>query len=173
MIPWNEINFFNKNEFPADPDIYAEPEVIISLNEFRRITGRKIYPSPLKRAFVRLGDEDVNSQHYCAPDFSIKSRAIDVFPEGNPFKNWLNAVSCGLWGGVGVYFGTFYGTRTNLWPMLHLDIRCRDNGVPALWYRNPSGEYDFFMRRDTSAIDVFFRMFSAYGLLDKQLKRRK
>lgn len=168
QVNWNKVRHFIPSEFPVDPK-YAEPQLIYNLDTFRRLVSQRTYPSPIERAFVRFRETDSNNYHYCAPDLSIRSRAVDVFVEGVPFKNWINAISCGLWGGVGVYFGTFYGHRSYYWPMLHLDIRPRkENEPPFMWYRDPDGNYVYFMFRESSIMERLSSLFNAYGIGHKK-----
>ncbi len=169
-INWAQITHFSPGEFPADPDRYADPELIRRLDRFRELAGRRVFPSPIERGFVRLDRSDADSMHFCDADGAVRSRAIDVFAEGAPLKNWITAISCGLWGGVGVYFGTFYGARSHLWPMLHLDIRPAD-GPPVMWCRTPDKNYRYFMRLGGQAMEELIRLFSTYGMAERTSRR--
>ena len=125
MINWKEIKHFKKHEFSEDPDIYAEPELILNLERYRILLNNKVHPSPREGTLARFEDEDKYSQHYA---MGRKSTATDVFPDGDPLIAWMLAISCGLWGGVGVYFDTTYLYKPKI--MLHLDL-----GRNRLWYR--------------------------------------
>lgn len=132
MIKWDEIKYFKKHEFPENPDIYAEPQLIINLNDYRKLLNKRVYPSPVPGALARFDDKAKGSEHYA---ISRKSTAIDVFPEGSILRAWMVALTSGLWSGIGVYFDTEF--RGKDWCMLHLDNR----EDPLIWYRLNKKDY--------------------------------
>jgi hypothetical protein len=127
MIDWENIKHFSKWEFSEDPDFHAEPQLIETLDAFREIVGKPIYPSREKGALARFEGTNPDSRHYAV---GRKSDAIDVFVEGDIRDNWMKAFCSKLWGGIGIYFDTHY--KGHSWPMLHLDLR---QGTTTYWYR--------------------------------------
>ena len=121
-----DVKYFNKDEFPEDPEEFADPVLIFSLDRLRGLIGNKIYPSPVKGALARFDERSKKSQHYAV---DRKSTAIDIFPEGDPYINLLLILQSKLFNGVGVYFDTYYFGRFR--TMFHLDLR--EN--PLLWTR--------------------------------------
>lgn len=132
MIDWNKIKYFKKHHFSEDPDIYAEPQLIMNLDNYRKQLGNRVYPSPVEGALARFEDTAKGSEHYA---ISRKSTAIDIFPKGSILKAWTVAVASGLWTGIGVYFDTKY--RGKPWCMLHLDNREKR----LIWYRLNKKDY--------------------------------
>lgn len=134
MIEWNDVDHFQKGEFPENPDLYAEPSLIYMLDDFRALLNLPIYPSPANGALARF-DGNPDSRHYAV---DRKSDAVDIFVDGDIRHVWLTAMMSGLWGGVGVYFDTYY--LSIKWPMLHLDLRPLTslNSV-TYWFRD--GDY--------------------------------
>jgi len=132
-IEWDKVNYFEPDEFSEDPDKYADPALIYSLDIFREMLQYKIYPSPVTGALARFDDGKSGSRHYAV---SRKSDAIDIFCNTSILEAWTIAIRSGLWKGIGVYFDTFYRNRD--WCMLHLDNRSTN----LLWYRD-NHEYSF------------------------------
>lgn len=135
-IDWEMVNYFNPeiDEFSEDPDKYADPKLIYAIDAFRAISSSPIHPSPATGALARFEETAKYSRHYA---IGRKSDAIDIFCE-EPIQNaYLKAITCGLFGGVGVYFDTRYKGKP--WPMLHLDLRPLKNSTITLWYRDISG----------------------------------
>jgi len=148
-----DLRYFSPSEFSEDIS-HASPALLESLDELRGLYGDKIYPSPVPGALARFEVADQDSQHYAGEGH--KSKAVDWFPGGSVQKAWLMAVSCGKFGGIGVYFDTHYEGRK--WPMLHTDLRDR---TPALlWYRM-NGRYYYFQYNDE-------HMQKFFGLMEKQ-----
>jgi hypothetical protein len=135
---------FSPDEFSEDPTIYGDFRLFNNaLFPFREWWGRPIYPSPAEGALARFSGPR-SSHHYVGPRRRIERRstAVDVFPEGDPFRAWLLAVSCGVFGAVGWYPHT-NGPNGRPWPMLHLDVRKPGEGHshnhPLLWMRDDEG----------------------------------
>lgn len=134
-IYWNDISFFTPEEFTHDPSIYADPQLIYTLDKLRLRLGEKIYPSPVDGAFVRF-DGSETSQHYVGPEEAIirKTTAIDFFPEGIPVHTYTCLVSQFFVRGIGIYLDTV-GIDGNPWVMFHMDIREKGyKGSPLIWF---------------------------------------
>jgi len=132
-INWGLIEFFTPGEFSEDPNLYAEPQLIMNLDEYRRQLGRRVHPSPVKGALARL-DGSTTTEHYAV---GRKSTAVDIFPEGSILEAWTLALVSGLWGGIGVYFDTKYAYKPHC--MLHLDLRKKH----LIWYRLNKKDMDW------------------------------
>ena len=150
MIDWSSILYFNPavDQFSEDPDKYADPNLIKSLDLFRKILGYPIFPSPAPGAIARLDDSVSLSQHYVGN--GRLSTAIDIFTSAPIQVAWIHAISCGLWGGIGLYSDTVF--RGKSWPMLHLDIRpiSSHKRIPAMWFRDKEGYHSFKRDEDKS-----------------------
>lgn len=150
-IVWRNKNF-DRGDFPEDPNRNADPVLIQNLQAFRKWHGSYIYPSPVSGALARFEDEDADSRHYAV---GRQSDAVDVFAE-NPAAAFLLAVTCGLWGAVGIYTNTRY--RKQAWPMLHLD--CRPYGVGhsqehlLVWHRDHNGYH--YPQYEQAALDRLY-----------------
>lgn len=134
-IYWPEISFFKLGDFSHDPSIYAEPELIYTLNQFRTRLGERIFPSPAEGAFVRFTGSKT-SQHYVGPkDQPIrKSTAIDFFAEGTPIEIYSALLNQFLVKGIGVYLDTT-GIDGKPWVMFHMDIREKGfKSFPLIWF---------------------------------------
>lgn len=137
-IDWNTVRYFNPkiDKFSEDPDLHASPQLIYDLDTYRGMLGVPINPSPAPGALARF-DGSKGSQHYAV---GRKSSAIDIFVNrDNITRAWLIAVTCGLWGGVGIYPTTKY--RGVTWPMMHLDKRNIPDAGPLCWVRLKTGKY--------------------------------
>jgi len=151
-INWNNkekadyIEYFDSGEFPESPDIYAEPRLILNLNEYRKILKSRVHPSPVSGALARFDDKAEDSEHYAV---DRKSKAVDVFPEGSILRAWTVAVTSGLWTGVGVYFDTEF--RYKKWCMLHLDNRKES----LIWYRLNKKDYYYPLYSGTHLRKLF------------------
>ena len=141
---WGMVKYFNPkiDSFPEDPDLYADDELIYSLDLFRGIIGYPINISPVSGALARFTGSD-KSQHYAV---GRKSTAIDVFCDCDASIAFINAISCGIWGGVGVYFDTMYRGIPHV--MFHLDKRPVIDSRPVIWYRS-HGKY-FYLSDDNN-----------------------
>lgn len=149
MIDWQKVPNFNKTNFPEDPDKYAAPQLLYNLQTQREIIGKPIIPSPVKGALARTSPNQESSQHYSEPEMGILSKAVDVFPVGDPLDNLFFALTSQLWGGIGVYFDTIYGGKA--WIMFHLDLRELGTGhsknCALIWFRE-NGEYHYPQYQD-------------------------
>lgn len=142
MIRWEVINNFSPTEFVDDVNL-AESKLIMSLDEFREYIDSPIHPSPVKGSLVRLDPESSYSRHYAVGRLSD---AVDVFCDADPAVVWHKAVSCGLWGGIGIYFDTTFQNKEHF--MFHLDCRPRPIDGPIIWARY-SGRYTKPMQHTT------------------------
>ena len=158
-IYWNDISFFTPGEFTHDPSIYAKPQLIYTLDQFRLRLGEKIYPSPAEGAFVRFNGSE-NSQHYVGQEKSPirKSTAIDIFPEGIPINVFLGLMNLFFVKGIGIYLDTT-GIDGKPWIMFHMDIRekgfksypliwfcVKENGKNSYYYPQNNSEYWSFLK---------------------------
>jgi hypothetical protein len=129
-INWNEIKHFSPSEFPEDPDKYAEPELIHTLDEIRAAHNKPIYPSPVSGALARFGGSET-SQHYA---IGRKSTGVDIFPECVPIQFMLLLMKFENIKGIGVYRDT-RGINGTPWAMFHIDIREKgfNDLEPLVW----------------------------------------
>ena len=150
MIDWLKVDYFNTHEdkFSENPDDYAEPKLIYNLDSFRKIVGRPISPSPVTGALARFDLDSINSRHYAV---DRESDAIDVFVSAEPATTFIHAISCRLWGGIGIYFDTKFRGKQHI--MYHLDCRPLKNGLPVIWYRL-NGKY-FYPKTADEMIMLF------------------
>ena len=132
---FSRIRHFAPSEFPEGELPFTEQLLLETLDTWREAIGKPIHPSPVKGALAR--PEIAEGSEHAAK--GRKSRAVDVFPEGNWFDAWISAVSFNGWGAVGVYFDTHFQDRP--WAMLHLDIRPRGPNGPLLWARIEKTQY--------------------------------
>lgn len=139
-IDWTKIQNFTPDEFSEYPNIYATPKLIYSLQGFREILDRPIYPSPARGALARVYETE--SLHRVDLERHILSRAVDCFPEGDPREVFVLSLACQLWGAVGFYLDTKYKGKP--WVMFHLDIRPLGYGhskrTVLIWVRD-EGKY--------------------------------
>lgn len=126
MINWDYVYKLAPHEFSEDPDKYAEPELMYSLGNLRKLLGTKMRPSPVPGALARLHGKET-SQHYA---IGRKSTASDEFIEGIPFEIYSKILYSNLFTGIGIYLDT-NGVDGMPWIMFHLDIRKRD--YPFIW----------------------------------------
>ena len=111
------MKYFKPSEF-TDGFEHADPVMLQGLDHFRELLNAPIYISPAAGALARFDDASSGSGHYAV---GRKSDAIDVFCEAPPARVYQLATTCGIWGGVGVYFDTTYAGSA--WTMFHLDQR--------------------------------------------------
>ena len=126
MIDWTLIKHFKSSEFSENPDLHAESRLIETLDAFRDIVDKPIYPSPVEGALARFAGSE-ESRHYA---IGRRSDAVDVFVDCDIREAWMTAFRSKLWGGIGVYFDTHFQDKP--WCMLHLDLR---EGTTVYWYR--------------------------------------
>jgi len=137
MIDWKKVKYFNPSEFSEDPDIYADPELIYSLDKYRGMLGvNRIFPSPAKYALARSHGSS-NSQHWVGPNLlkpTRKSTAVDIFCEGVPYDNYAILLGSKLFNGIGVYLSTT-GPDGLPWVMFHVDTRKTgfNEDTPLVW----------------------------------------
>lgn len=149
QIDWLFTKNFSKNEFSEDPNKFADPVLIHSLQELRNELGSSIYPSPVKGALARnYGSK--KSQHYVGDYLKPvrKSTAIDIFPEGRPIDCLVACLSNENINGIGVYLGTT-GVDGLPWIMFHIDIRPIDGKIPLIWIADKNNRY-YYPQSDPS-----------------------
>ena len=128
MIDWTKVNHFLPKEFPEDPDLYASEEIIYALDKFRRILGKRIFPSKASGALARLtGSPD--SQHYA---LDRESTAVDFFCEGSPIEAFHMMLLSKCFTGIGIYLCT-NGNDGLPWVMFHGDVRDTHTTIPKIW----------------------------------------
>lgn len=133
-IDWSKVNHFTPKEFSEDPDKYANPNLIYTLNDFRKLVGKSAYPSPVSGALARIETGSKTSQHYVNLKENKLSNAVDVFFEGNPSYVFFRALYSKLWNGIGLYLDTKYNNEE--WPMFHFDLRdFNAKGMVTIWVR--------------------------------------
>jgi len=146
-INWNYVYKLSADEFSEDPDKLAEPRLIYSLGDLRRLLGAKMRPSPVPGGLARnYGSK--KSQHYVVDRFSTAS---DQFIEGVPFDIYSKILYSNLFTGIGIYLDTT-GPDGKPWIMFHLDIRKRN--FPFIWivqkidgvnkYRYPQAQPEYW-----------------------------
>ena len=150
MINWVNIKHFSEKEFNVDFNL-VNPKLIYTLDTFRELYGKRIYPSPVDGAIARTYGSR-SSRHYA---IGRKSDAIDLFMEGDIREMFILPLLSKLWGGVGIYFDTFYKDRP--WPMVHLDLR--SGNLTTYWYRK-KGEY-YYPKSDFNARKDLFELIGA------------
>lgn len=160
MIDWRKAPNFSPDEFSENPDKYAEPDLIYSLQRTRSVLNRPVIPSPVNGALART-DGSIDSQHYIG-SFKNPSRfssALDWFcPDMSGHKVFWTLYGCCLWTAIGVYFGGRYGGSPCV--RFHTDIRERSEDLPLVWYVDGSEEkYPF-------ASTVAYRHF--FNLLERE-----
>lgn len=172
MADLNKSEFFSLNEFPNREleVVFASQELFTSMDTYRRMLAVPIFPSPVEGALSRFEGSET-SRHYVAGKIKdtgtsflglqketlfaeLKldniittklSTAMDIFIGGgfeNFWKAYTMALSCGLFGGVGVYAHTQYQGKA--WPMLHLDNR--PHVFPTIWARANDDAYIYPLR---------------------------
>lgn len=133
-VNWKDIRNFSPNEFPENPELYAEPELIYTLQDLRDLYSKRIYPSPAPGALARF-DGSEESQHFVGPDGKLrKSTGVDVFVEGCPFEFYSSILKIQNIKGIGIYLDTKW-IDGNPRVMFHIDIRRKgyNNAMPLIW----------------------------------------
>lgn len=134
-INWKKVYKFSPGEFPEDPNQFAEPKLIYSLDEARMMHDRRIYPSPVKGALARFDPLGKKSQHYVDLERGRLSKAVDFFPTGMAISMYHVLMAGGKFQGIGIYLDST-GPDGEPWVMFHADIRevgFRQH-VPLLWF---------------------------------------
>ena len=126
---WKTITRFLPEEFPEDPETYAESFFLQRLNAFAVTLDSAVFPSPVPGALARF-DGSKTSRHYAV---KRKVDAVDIFCNCPAIKAWATALK--FFNGVGIYFDTCY--RSKAWPMLHVDLR----PTSLIWYRDNKKYY--------------------------------
>lgn len=151
-IDWNFVKNFSPDEFPEDPDKYADVETIYALQTIRNVLKKPIYPSPEDGALARFDAEDESSQHYCNLSQGIYSKACDWFTDAWPNETFICLISLRskyIFNAFGIYLDTYLWGKH--WPMFHTDTRAPD-GLPLMWFRDEGHYYYIEDRRDFSLL---------------------
>lgn len=158
---------------------FASQEIFSALDTYREKLAVPIYPSPVKGALSRFNGSETSRHfvkgRIQGTSFSDEelldstilemletnpktisvdkfSTGIDIFvdnPEQNFWKAYIMAISCGLFGGIGVYAHTKYKGKPH--PMLHLDIR--PHVFPTIWARDADDNYIYPLRGTGQLLD--------------------
>lgn len=152
-VNWSEIPNFLRVEFSEDPELYADPELIYTLQSLRELYGKAIHPSPVKGALARFSGSE-SSQHYVGKEENVvrKSTAVDLFPEGVPFVFYSNILKIPTIKGIGIYLDT-NGIDGKPWVMFHIDLRDRNSNYPPLVWIRKEGKY-YYPQTDTSKWEI-------------------
>lgn len=126
MINWDYVHNLSPGEFSEDPNEFADPALMYSLGNFRKLSGCRMFPSPVSGALARFYGSS-KSQHYAV---DRKSTASDMFIEGVPFDILSKLLHSNLFIGIGIYLDT-KGPDGLPWVMFHLDIR--PIPTPVIW----------------------------------------
>lgn len=156
QIDWEVIKKFAPDEFPEDPNRYARPKLIYRLDSYRLLLGEYVYPSPTAGGLARFDNASKGSRHYAWG--KQLSDAVDVFPEGDPGRALLIALTCQLFGGVGLYLDTEHDGHN--WPMIHLDLRSLGRNhadkTALLWVRR-NGQYTYPQYEGENCSNILIR----------------
>ncbi|MCP3683310.1 MAG: hypothetical protein GY861_11530 [bacterium] len=136
-INWSKVYKLSPGEFSEDPNEFAEPSLIYSLSDVRKLTDNRMFPSPVEGSLARQGG---TSQHSITEN-KKKSKASDVFMEGVPIYNYSLILASGRFNGIGIYIDTT-GPDGLPWVMFHLDIRSRGFRTNVPWVWIVKKEYD-------------------------------
>lgn len=153
---------FTSEEFPEDPEKYADTALLIALQYYRNKINMPFKISPVKGALARFDGRETSMHRIIEEKGHIvkRSKAIDGFPKGDIFKAWAIAQGCGLWNGMGVYFDTELNDKYQ--PLLHLDKREK----PLIWYRINKNEYHYPYEKG------FYKELRELFIIDKKLRKR-
>jgi len=141
------LKYFSDREFPANTLPFMNPSFMAHLDKWREELGHRVYPSPLRGAWVRTTGS-TESRHYAKGRLSD---AGDVFVSCDHKQAWLSAVASRRFGGIGIYYDTKF--RGDNKVMLHLD--CRE-GSTVVWARH-KGEYIYPARTLRERL-LFFKL---------------
>ena len=155
MINWSIVSYFSPtgDKWSEDPNKFASPRLIYSLDRFRTILNAPIYPSPAPGALARETGRP-SSRHYVGSFKSPvrRSDAIDVFCSAPPLLVFSLALRYSVWGGIGVYFDTKYDSKEHV--MFHFDLRPVDN-LKVVWYRQ---DHKYYSLKTAEDWRVFFEL---------------
>ncbi len=130
---------FSPGEFSEDPNLYAHPQMLKSLQSYRAEYGSSVSPSKSPGALARVYGHK-SSMHYVIDNPPCKSmgesRAIDFFPGGCVHKAWATALHTKYFTRVGIYFDT-RGNDGKPAVMMHGDIK----PGPRLFWLRSGGKY--------------------------------
>jgi hypothetical protein len=140
-INWNVVPNFSPNEFSEDQNIYANADLIYSLQATRNDLNVPIYPSPAPGALARTTPRAATSMHYADPAKGILSRAVDFFVEGNPVRAFFTLLGGAHFVRIGIYFDKHFDGQQ--WVMFHADRSSQVNKQGMIWYTTETGEYRY------------------------------
>ena len=163
MHDWSLVEHFSKegDAWSEDPDLYASESLVRSVDRYRGLLGSPVSPSPSTGALARFDDDkgvSKTSEHYVGgtrdgkKEIVRRSNALDIFCTTNIRSAYMTALTSRLFGGIGVYFDTYYKSRP--WCMLHIDLRNVNNTV--VWYRQ-KGKY-YYPMRSYADMQRFFQL---------------
>lgn len=162
MIDWEKVKYYNpeRDQFSENPDEYAEPELIYTLDKFRSMVKIPLRPSRIDGSLARFEGHE-QSRHYAIDRLSD---AIKVCPDGSLRKTWLVAICSGLWGGVGLY--PYLKNQGISEPTLHLDLRPVAEGnshrYTIIWFKDIDGEH-YFPQFEKRAEGRLFNILNSIG----------
>jgi len=84
------MKYFQPQEFPEDLK-FADPELLLRMDELRGFIKIPIHPSPVPGALARFDAGASDSEHYAV---NRKSRAVDFFCEADPFEAFTKILHC-------------------------------------------------------------------------------
>lgn len=130
VIKWDDVDHFSKDEFSEDPDIFAEPLLIHSMDTLRKLCDCPIFPSPVNGALARANGSQ-KSRHYAV---GRKSDALDFFIIGDFFKTYQTLITCNLFNGIGIYFNGIFDGKQHV--RYHADLRPTglNSLEPLIWF---------------------------------------
>ena len=127
------MKYFKVSEF--DDISKMSPRLLCALDDFRDVLGLPVYLSPVKGAQWR--NDNSNSQHNINHS-RRQSRAIDIFPKGDPWHCFMAALSIPNIKGIGLYPHWEYPSKHLTFGM-HLDVR--ETPCRVIWWENIDKEY--------------------------------
>lgn len=126
------MKYFVKSEFYGNYE-NIDPRLLVALDIYRELLQKPVYISPTEGAIVR--QDNSNSQHNILR--YKQSRAIDIFPAGEPWDSFICALQIPEIKGIGLY--PYWSYQTFKFGM-HLDVRESRNKI--IWWQNELKEYN-------------------------------
>lgn len=153
-IDWDQVQYFGPWEFSENPNRYAKSQLIYAIDQIRDWYGHRVFPSPHPGALARF-DGSPESRHYAVGRLSD---ANDLFPDGDPREFFLLTLSSDLFGGIGIYWDTYYEGEHKY--MFHLDKRPLGVGhnrkTALIWIHDKQNGYRY-PQYDPKARNELFR----------------
>ena len=117
-------NRFRPSEWPDGTLQHMGAHLLLAVSDVRAAlpSSHAMIPSPALNAHVR--HDDPGSYHNTDGQKQL-SRATDLFMDNwdHAMRAFYEALQHPQLHGIGLYIGTWMGSRDNIMPMLHLDIR--------------------------------------------------